>query len=441
MASSAAALVLPPRPPRTAVVQHPPNRAHCRQVQELLLHTAIVSIMLCSFRRAQLTSVADNGTATHRQTGGTTSDSTSRTSLKPVFLTTRTNGNVRTFTRSNKPYVTTFADGEQMTICDRQGACRMSTQTNDEQSTFVQTFSSTDLAQSTVSSAAFIPGGVATQGTAASPTSTSPASNNDNSSAPPAGTIAGGVVGGAAGLAVILVIALMFLRWYKRRRQQGHQALPPSAAMSPVDNNTIASSRGAGMAERAGLMPFAAAVPGLFRHQNRSVEEPPSSERGFTRVSGRKLPSQFSEGMSSPPANMPLAAQHERDLSNASFYRDSYGFYGGPGGDTGAAAAGTGAAAVDSQETPPGGPSPEAEVAIALSPGPRRTPTVHTGGPYVMSPSSSVPTTPTGHSARSLTGPYNGPHSPTVPPVPAIVRSETPTSVADTRSSRFTEEV
>ena len=141
---------------------------------------------------------------------------------------------------------------------------------------------------------------------------------------------------------------MMFLRWYRRRSQMGHQALPPnSAALSP-DMDQGPSHRGQpGMAERAGLMPFAAAVPALFRHQNRSREsdsaEPATGERGFTRVSGRKLPSAWSEGMTSPPQptmspppTMPLVGgtgDHDRNLSSTSFYRDSTGFYGGHGGD------------------------------------------------------------------------------------------------------------
>ncbi|KAK5173899.1 uncharacterized protein LTR77_002580 [Saxophila tyrrhenica] len=410
-----------------------------------------------------LTNSNTNGTATHRQTdgSGTGTRTTSRTSLRPVILATLSNGDVQTITRSNKPYITTLSNGQRTTVCDRQGDCRVSTKSNNndnnnDRTTYTPSFSSSSAAaQNTISSSAFVPGINVGQSTTAAPSSTSSASSssssssNNDDSTPPAGTIAGGVVGGAAGLAVILLIALVFLRWYKRRRQQGHQALPPSSAMSPADDDpTVSRSGGPGMAERAGLMPLAAAVPALFRHSNRSSEVP-SSERGFTRVSGRKLPSQFSEGMSSPgygaggiaspgfphpgsgpsspPPNMPLAPNREQNFSSQSFYRDSNGFYGGPG---------TGV-----QESPPDGPTPESEAGpmeIALSPGPRRTPTVHTGGPYVMSPSTSVPATPVTPTARDRAA--MGMHSPTVPTIPQ--RSGTPASTyTDERSSRFTEEV
>jgi hypothetical protein len=158
------------------------------------------------------------------------------------------------------------------------------------------------------------------------------------------------------------------------------------------------------MAERAGMIPLVSAVPALFRHGNRSQEEPPPvpGERGFQRVSGRKLPSAFSQGMdsggmSSPPPSMPLtattASPAQDNIDNhTSFYRDSYGFYGGPGHHD-ASRDNSGATELDASPER-GSPSPDGPVEIALSPGPRRTPTVHQGGPYVVQPSSSVPGTP-----------------------------------------------
>lgn len=74
---------------------------------------------------------------------------------------------------------------------------------------------------------------------------------------------------------------------------------------------------------------------------------------------------------------------------------------------------------------------------MTLSPGPQRRPTVHAGGPWVMSPTATA-TTP------------SSPASPRSPPGTGGTRatfergSETPTSssVGDpNRSSRFTEEV
>ena len=371
----------------------------------------------------------DNSTTatTRKTTKGTTGNTSDHTTLGPgVYLATLSNDHVETITRSNKPYVTTFADGETSTICDRQGDCKISTHKSAATRNSIKSLSQiSSISQpAEVTSTAYVAGASPGPGTGTFPTSSSTSTaqpHKNNNTTPPAGTIAGGVVGGAAGIAVILLIALVFLRWYKRRSQQGHHALPPSSGISP-DPDLPPSSRGPGMAERAGLMPLVNAVPGFFRHQNQSQEEPASSERGFTKVSGRKLPSAFSEGMtsggmSSPPPDMPLTGS-ERNLSSTSFYRDSHGFYGGEGTTPELAA---------SPES--GSPDPGDHVEMTLSPGPQRTPTVHSAGPYVMSPSTSVPDTPR--------IPDTIPASP--PPDTTPTRSDTPST--DNRSSRFTEEV
>ncbi|KAK4548566.1 hypothetical protein LTR36_009476 [Oleoguttula mirabilis] len=173
------------------------------------------------------------------------------------------------------------------------------------------------------------------------------------------------------------------------------------------------------MAERAGLMPMMGAVPALFRHQNRSQDQQSEpSERGFTRVSGRKLPSSFSPGMSSPPPTMPLSGP-DLNLSTTSFYRDSAGFYGGEGGGAGGAMSPTAAAAPEE---------------LTLSPGPQRRPTVHAGGPYVMSPPASSPSSPSNPADSALSPPGTGTTA-------TFDRSDTPSSLDPNRGSRFTEEV
>jgi hypothetical protein len=188
------------------------------------------------------------------------------------------------------------------------------------------------------------------------------------------------------------------------------------------------------MAERAGIRPLANAVPGFFKHQNRSDVEPPPSERSFQKISGRKLPSAYSEGMSSadmsgpapsvPSTGVPSTGQ-DRNLSSLSFYRDSQGFYGGEGD------------AAERAASPDDVPPMQTDnTGVLLSPGPQRKPTVHTGGPWIMTPSSSVPSTPNMQSPNLATIPG----SPTEHPR-AIQRSSTPSTLPDNRSSRFTEEV
>ncbi|KAK4961514.1 hypothetical protein LTR10_002004 [Elasticomyces elasticus] len=366
------------------------------------------------------------------RSGSRTSDSSSQTLGAAFYLATLDNGRVETLSRSSDSYITTFSDGSQATVPAATGSYVTATGTDGVTSVVYETTSAAASGSggdpSTITSVATI-GGAGQQGSATSSshsstrTGSSGGGSGSTTTAPP-GTIAGGVVGGAAGLAVIVLIAMLFLRWYRRRSQIGHHALPPNAGVSPSPDHAMEVSRGGpGMAERAGLMPAMAAVPAIFRHSNKSREVgPPPSERSFTRVSGRKLPSSFSPGMStnSPPPNMPLT-DADANLSTTSFYRDSTGFYGG--GDS-SVSPGSGVAAL--------GAGAEQ---MTLSPGPQRRPTVHTGGPYVLSPPSSSPTSP-----------RMGSDMPSSPPGTAATtatfeRSDTPSSLDPSRGSRFTEEV
>ncbi|KAF7190191.1 hypothetical protein HII31_08522, partial [Pseudocercospora fuligena] len=340
------------------------------------------------------------------------SRTSSSVSADTFFIATLSDGDTTIITRARTAYVTTFADGEAFTIpglsstLSRSGTSSTTTTSDSEQSTVTAT------ALINGSNAAS-PGAYGTPATSApsSSTSSGSASNNNHSnsnSPPPAGTIAGGVVGGCAGLAVIVLIAMLFVRWYRRRTTRGHQALPPASSDSPEQPGHL--SRGPGMAERAGLMPLAAAVPAMFRYHNRSAEPSESSERGFTRVSGRKLPSAWSEGMSSPPPEMPLnAATTSTAGASASYYRDSPGQYGGDG--TGFPPSSP-TASPTSPASSHGPLRSSTHEMISFSPGAQRQPQLHAGGPY------------------GFTGGPSG-----------FQRSDTPSSLDPSRNSRFTEEM
>ncbi|KAK0312796.1 hypothetical protein LTR01_002458 [Friedmanniomyces endolithicus] len=382
-----------------------------------------------------------------------TTEASSQTLAAAFYLATLADGAVQTLSRASQSYITTFSDGSVATIPAATGSYVTTTGADGVTSVVYETTSAagSGAEQSTITSIATI-GGANVQGTATSSTTSSSTTGaalnggsggSNNTTAPP-GTIAGGVVGGAAGLAVILLIAMLFLRYYRRRSQLGHQALPANAGLSPEPDHTRDLSRGPGMAERAGLMPaLGAAVPALFRHSNRSAEGPAPSERSFTRVSGRKLPSSFSPGMSTtgapppprPPPGMPLAGS-EHNLSTTSFYRDSSGFYGGGSSNTGAESS------VSPGEGAPLAAAGAAE-ALTLSPGPQRRPTVHTGGPYTMSsppmgPGASSPTSP---SRLLRKGGGSGSPPGTAGTAATFERSGTPSSLEGGRGSRFTEEV
>nr|POF15179.1 hypothetical protein CFP56_42067 [Quercus suber] len=342
-----------------------------------------------------------------------------------VYLATLRDGTVQVITEYGQGYTTTFADGQVSTIPAASTTYRSTTtDASGAVSVFLLTASTE---QSTINSAAApvsaadTPTGAAGAGvdgaSSSAPTSgtnsAAKSGDNNDSSTPPAATIAGGVVGGCAGLAALLLVAMLMLRWFRRRAQLGHQALPPNLAgpqggLQDVDEPS--APRSAGMADRAGLVPLMGAIPTLLRsHQRKGAEAAPeTSERSFQRVSGRKMPSAFSDGMQSPPPTAPLTSAG-RDLSSTSFYRDSDGFYGGEGEVSGGAARVAG--------------TPRSREEMTLSPGPRRTPTVHAAGPYNFS----IPSRNVGHSPVGTAATYGS--------------LDAPSSLDTNRNSRFTEEV
>lgn len=353
-----------------------------------------------------------------------------------LFFFTLSNGDITTISRQSGAYTTTLRDGEVLTVPSISATTTGQTSTASRTSSISSTSSQES---NTITSTVDIAGAggqgaaTATYSSTTSTTSAASSGGGGGSNDPPAGTIAGGVVGGAAGLAVLVLIAMLFLRWYRRKNQVGHRELPPGSASSPEASEHPADRSGPGMAERAGLMPFAAALPALFRHQNRSAEGSAPSERGFTRVSGRKLPSAFSGGMSSEgegsrqqqqqsPPGMPLTGSppDERNLSSTSFYRDSQGFYGGDGAVDRSSTSPTSA----TSPTSPTSPSSNAPIhtgpeMMTMSPGPQRQPQVHSGGPYYLSPGVDMASSPPGAAAQ-------------------FARSDTPSSL---RNSRFTEDM
>jgi hypothetical protein len=149
--------------------------------------------------------------------------------------------------------------------------------------------------------------------------------------------VVGSVVGSLAGAALILAIILVLLRRHKRQRRGALQLTNDETTdrVPPMSQDTSRGHR------------IPSAFLNRFSGMSKSTIETntSASERGFQRVSGRKLPSAFSEGMTSE--------QFSRGgtMSGSSFYQDDQGTYGGPslskefgkeiGGSTVAAGAGT----------------------------------------------------------------------------------------------------
>lgn len=159
--------------------------------------------------------------------------------------------------------------------------------------------------------------------TAAPPAATNAAAAGDSDSTSPAPLdtpqVVGSVVGSLAGAALILAIILILLRRC-RRKQGGALQLTDS---HPTDNEQAMRQVQALPPARASLVP--SAFLNRFSGLSRSTADTISpTERSFQRVSGRKLPSAFSEGMTSDQI---ARVGH---VSDPSFYQDDNGTYGRP---------------------------------------------------------------------------------------------------------------
>jgi hypothetical protein len=155
--------------------------------------------------------------------------------------------------------------------------------------------------------------------TAGAPSQTSAAAGASASGAtPPLQTpqVVGSVVGSLAGAALILAIILLLLQRHKRKR---------GALQLTNDESTDRSPPMVQDMSRNNRIP--SAFLNRFSGMSRSTIDTSTSagERSFQRVSGRKLPSAFSEGMTSEQF-----ARGEVN-SGSSFYQDDHGTYGGPG--------------------------------------------------------------------------------------------------------------
>ena len=193
------------------------------------------------------------------------------------------------------------------------------------------------------------------------------------------------------------------------------------------------TAQSAAMTQRSSGVPLAAA--GFFGRlrpysgQTIATTASETSERGFQNLGGRKIESVLTSGGSGYGDPRPAGAKET--LSGSSFYRDSQGFYGGPGYPVSTA----GAAGVASSATAMGaaGPSGQSsapterdkEVAV-MRPGPARTPVTLQSGFAVPG---------------ILRGTSTPPRTPPPPPRPRDGVGRSHPSLDGSRGSRFTENV
>jgi hypothetical protein len=192
------------------------------------------------------------------------------------------------------------------------------------------------------------------------PTASGGSSNSTDNEPTPTSVVVGGVIGSIAGVAVIVLALLFLYRWKKRGGSLGG-----GRGAEPIGDELTQPSGGpsGGMSEQRSL-PFAipAALAGLTGYKRNSqktdtISSTAGSERGFYRVSGRKLPSVLQSGGDGYGDGVPGDT-----LSGQSFYRDSRGYYGGSGrpGDL---------------STPPIGISMQRDSGVpVMRPSPARTP-------------------------------------------------------------------
>jgi hypothetical protein len=219
-----------------------------------------------------------------------------------------------------------------------------------------------------------VAGGSSSSSTAASGNGTS----NSSVASPP--VIVGGVVGSVAGVAILIFVLMAFIRWKKRHQSMLLLGDGDAGTGAETSRDGPPSQPPGGMTERRslayGVPTVLASMTGYKRSSqktetDRTISSTAGSERGFYRVSGRKLPSVLQSGGDGYGGGIDT-----NTFSGSSFYRDSQGFYGGPGSPT-------------SPSYPPGISHQRDSGVPVMRPSPARTPVTE------QSPFSAFPAPPT----------------------------------------------
>ena len=256
-------------------------------------------------------------------------------------------------------------------------------------------------------------------------------------------------MGGLAGFALLLALLLFFLRW-RRRKIAGSRQLPSRAegdAEAARPDTGISSGQ---MTQTPSSGWGAAGIAPLFKkmrpHSQATTETAPS-ERGFQKISGRKLESVLLSGGDGYGATGPSRPQ-ERNMSGSSFYRDSQGTYGGPAASAGTSmnvgpASARQSGAPSSNYEAPGSPPPEMpERALSSSP----SDTMSSSPPEAVIMRPGPARQPVHQPGFSNVRP-GGPPPPGLSPVPSRIRQDgigrshpSMDGSRDSRGSRFAED-
>lgn len=180
-------------------------------------------------------------------------------------------------------------------------------------------------------------GGVIAAGTGVTPasetgssTTQSTSDSNPGPSPTPTPVVIGGVVGSLAGAAVLIICLLYIIRWRKRGKGMlslgsGNDGGDTSRAQPAIQPSGGMTEQTRGFAVPAALAALTGYSKRFSEKTERTVSSTAPSEKGFYRVSGRKLPSVLQTGGDGYGGGPP----RDSTLSGSSFYTDSQGFYGG----------------------------------------------------------------------------------------------------------------
>lgn len=137
-------------------------------------------------------------------------------------------------------------------------------------------------------------GGYGTVAAPAQPTATTSDSADEGVLTPQEKQVIGGVVGSVAGVAFLVLLALLLFR---RRRRQGGGGLLGFGRSGTSSRSVTDGGSSAAMTERSGPFAVTAALASLTGKRNtQTADSSVAGERGFYRVSGKKLPSVLQAG-------------------------------------------------------------------------------------------------------------------------------------------------
>ena len=348
--------------------------------------------------------------------------SASLMSVSNLLLSSTTAATSRS-SQSSTPLTTSSPPSTFMTMTS-------SSHTSNQLSSAVSSSTSSLSSPSSTDIGGGIIGGTPTSSESPAATTSAAVDSGGGHGTPLAGVLAGSIVGGVAGIVLILLALLFLLRWRRGRIGQRRDISPPVPQMAGAGSAAL----GGAMTQRSSTrstIPIAAA--GLFGRlrpsssQTATTTDTAPSERGFQKISGRKLASVLSSGgdgygdapppsagPSAAPAAKPIAPGHgpfaglapglrpgspQRSLSGSSFYRDSQGFYGGvvPADTSTYEATDPSSSPTSSSPTIPVLPSSGVPLAAAgrlpgtsspgvanIRPGPARQPIIQQGGVVPM---------------------------------------------------------